>query len=108
MTLPRSGAALSDESAVEQIEIQAKYHGYVERQRDEVLRRAEQEGQFLPPDLDYAEVRGLSNEVGQNLARHRPETLGQAGRISGVTPAAIALLQVHLKKRASAPQKKSA
>jgi tRNA uridine 5-carboxymethylaminomethyl modification enzyme len=108
MTLPSAGDAVSDESAAEQIEIQAKYHGYVERQREEVLRRAEQEGQSLPPGLDYAEVRGLSNEVRQNLARHRPETLGQAGRISGVTPAAIALLQVHLKKRASAPQKKSA
>jgi len=108
MTLHSTGKALADESAVEQIEIQAKYHGYVERQREEVLRRAEQEGQILPPDLDYAEVRGLSKEVRQNLARHRPETLGQAGRISGVTPAAIALLQVHLKKRASAPQKKSA
>ena len=108
MTLPSAGDAVSDESAAEQIEIQAKYHGYVERQREEVLRRAEQEGQPLPPGLDYAEVRGLSNEVRQNLARHRPETLGQAGRISGVTPAAIALLQVHLKKRASAPQKKSA
>jgi tRNA uridine 5-carboxymethylaminomethyl modification enzyme len=108
MTLPSAGEAVPDESAVEQIEIQAKYQGYVERQREEVLRRAAQEGQTLPPDLDYAEVRGLSKEVGQNLARHRPETLGQAGRISGVTPAAIALLQVHLKKRASAPQKKSA
>jgi tRNA uridine 5-carboxymethylaminomethyl modification enzyme len=108
MTLPNAGQPISNEVAAEQIEIQAKYHGYVERQREEVLRRAEQEGQTLPSDLDYSEVRGLSKEVRQNLARHRPETLGQAGRISGVTPAAIALLQVHLKKRASAPQKKSA
>jgi tRNA uridine 5-carboxymethylaminomethyl modification enzyme len=108
MTLSNAGQAISDELAVEQIEIQAKYHGYVERQQVEVLRRAEQEGQTLPSDLDYSEVHGLSKEVRQNLARHRPETLGQAGRISGVTPAAIALLQVHLKKRAAAPQKKSA
>jgi tRNA uridine 5-carboxymethylaminomethyl modification enzyme len=91
----------------EQVEIQAKYRGYVERQRDEVARRAQHEEQPLPGDLDYASVRGLSKEVQQNLLRHRPETLGQAARISGVTPAAVALLLVHL-KRAAALQKKSA
>jgi tRNA uridine 5-carboxymethylaminomethyl modification enzyme len=107
MTLPNSGAAVMDAAVAEQIEIQAKYEGYVERQRDEVRRRGEHEGQRLPAELDFATVRGLSKEVQQTLARHRPETLGQAARISGVTPAAIALLQVHL-KRAAAPQKKSA
>jgi tRNA uridine 5-carboxymethylaminomethyl modification enzyme len=107
MSLPCSGKGVESDIVAEQVEIQAKYHGYVERQRDEVQRRAQQEGQRLPPNLDYAAVRGLSNEVQQTLLRHRPETLGQAARISGVTPAAIALLQVHL-KRGAAPQKKSA
>jgi tRNA uridine 5-carboxymethylaminomethyl modification enzyme len=107
MTLPNSGSGVESDIVAEQVEIQAKYSGYVERQRDEVQRRAQQEDQRLPPDLDYAAVRGLSNEVQQTLLRHRPETLGQAARISGVTPAAIALLQVHL-KRVAGPQKKSA
>ncbi|MGH8742070.1 MAG: FAD-dependent oxidoreductase, partial [Burkholderiales bacterium] len=107
MTLPNSGLGVESDSVAEQVEIQAKYQGYVERQRDEVARRAQQEDQPLPLDLDYAAVRGLSKEVQQKLLHHRPETVGQAARISGVTPAAIALLLVHL-KRAAAPQKKSA
>jgi tRNA uridine 5-carboxymethylaminomethyl modification enzyme len=107
MTLPNSGEGVLEEAVWEQVEIQAKYEGYVERQRDEVKRRAAQEDQPLPANLDYAAVRGLSKEAQQKLERHRPETLGQAARISGVTPAAIALLQVYL-KRAAAPQKKSA
>jgi tRNA uridine 5-carboxymethylaminomethyl modification enzyme len=82
----------------EQVEIQAKYEGYVERQRVEVARRAALEDRALPPELDYREVRGLSVEVQQKLNRHRPETIGQASRISGVTPAAISLLLVHLKR----------
>ena len=87
------------ESAVgEQVEIQAKYEGYIERQREEVARRADFESRVLPVDLDYREVRGLSAEVQQKLNRHRPETVGQAARISGVTPAAISLLLVHLKR----------
>jgi tRNA uridine 5-carboxymethylaminomethyl modification enzyme len=87
------------EAAVcEQVEVQVKYQGYIERQREEVRRRAEQESQALPPDLDYQSVRGLSAEVQQKLNRHRPETIGQAARISGVTPAAIALLLVHVKR----------
>ena len=85
-------------SVAEQVEIQAKYEGYIERQRDEVARRAAAESQVLPGDLDYREVRGLSTEVQQKLNHHRPETLGQAARISGVTPAAISLLMVHLKR----------
>jgi tRNA uridine 5-carboxymethylaminomethyl modification enzyme len=107
MTLPSAGMGVQMEAVAEQVEIEAKYRGYVERQRGEVQRRAQHEDQCLPADLDYASVRGLSTEVQQKLQRHLPETLGQAGRISGVTPAAIALLLVHL-KRIAAPQKKSA
>jgi len=83
----------------EQVEIEAKYAGYIERQKDEVARQAAQESTGLPGDLDYLAVRGLSREVQQKLAQHRPETIGQASRIQGVTPAAIALLLVHLKRR---------
>ena len=85
-------------SVAEQVEIQAKYEGYIERQRDEVARRAAMESRTLPVDLDYAQVKGLSAEVQQKLNRHRPQTVGQASRISGVTPAAISLLLVHLKR----------
>jgi tRNA uridine 5-carboxymethylaminomethyl modification enzyme len=83
---------------VEQIEIAAKYSGYIERQKDEVERAAQYENFKLPPDLDYLQVPALSIEVRQKLNKHRPETLGLASRISGVTPAAISLLLVHLKK----------
>jgi tRNA uridine 5-carboxymethylaminomethyl modification enzyme len=107
MTLPNAGKAVSDEAVGEQVEIQAKYLGYIERQKDEVARRAGQEDLSLPADLDYNAVRGLSKEVQQKLERLRPETLGQAGRISGVTPAAISLLLVHL-KRSQAAQKQRA
>jgi tRNA uridine 5-carboxymethylaminomethyl modification enzyme len=107
MTLPNSRGGVVEDAVAEQLEIQAKYEGYVSRQRDEVERRVEQEAQRLPAELDFASVRGLSKEVQQILQRVRPETLGQASRLSGVTPAAIALLQVHL-KRAAAPQKKRA
>ncbi|MDH5577593.1 MAG: tRNA uridine-5-carboxymethylaminomethyl(34) synthesis enzyme MnmG [Betaproteobacteria bacterium] len=107
MTLPNAGAGVSERDVAEQIEVQAKYRGYVDRQRDEVTRHAAQEDQPLPPYLDFASVRGLSKEAQQLLQRHRPETMGQAARIAGVTPAAIALLLVHL-KRIAAPKKKSA
>ncbi len=83
----------------EQIEIEAKYAGYVDRQRDEVSRSLKQETQPLPAELDYHAIAGLSNEVRAKLAQHRPATLGQAGRIPGITPAAISLLLVHLKRR---------
>ena len=89
---------VTDPQAVEQIEISAKYQGYIDRQQDEVARQAAQENTPLPIDLDYAQVRGLSNEVRQKLAAHKPETIGQASRIQGVTPAAISLLLIHLKK----------
>ena len=82
---------VQDPAVAEQVEIQAKYEGYIERQRDEVERRAAMESRALPPALDYREVQGLSAEVQQILNRHRPETIGQAARISGVTPAAISL-----------------
>ncbi len=83
---------------IEQIEIAAKYSGYIRRQHDEVERAAAFENLRLPPELDYSQVRALSIEVRQKLAKHRPETLGQASRISGVTPAAISLLLIHLRK----------
>jgi tRNA uridine 5-carboxymethylaminomethyl modification enzyme len=92
----------------EQVEIQAKYEGYIQRQREEVARRADFETRALPAGLDYRQVRGLSAEVQQKLNRHRPETIGQAARISGVTPAAISLLLVHLKRGFRAAGKKSA
>ena len=86
------------EPVVEQIEIAAKYSGYIERQKDEVQRSAYYENLRLPAELDYLQVTALSIEVRQKLAKHRPDTLGQASRISGVTPAAISLLLIHLKK----------
>jgi tRNA uridine 5-carboxymethylaminomethyl modification enzyme len=98
-----------DANVTEQVETQAKYEGYIQRQQAEVKRRESQESAALPATLDYAEVRGLSNEVRQKLAAQRPETIGQAARISGVTPAAISLLLVHLKKGGAkrAPQRKT-
>ncbi len=99
LTLPGSGEGETDPQVIEQTEIQAKYHGYIERQRDEIERAHNNETLALPVELDYREVRGLSIEVQQKLNQHRPETLGQASRVQGVTPAAISLLLVHLKRR---------
>jgi tRNA uridine 5-carboxymethylaminomethyl modification enzyme len=98
MTLPGVGPGEADPQVIEQVEIQAKYAGYILRQQDEVERSRGQEELKLPLDMDYREVRGLSIEVSQKLNLNKPETLGQAGRISGVTPAAISLLLVHLKR----------
>ena len=99
MTLPGAGGGPVVAAAVaEQVEISTKYAGYIERQNEEIGRRGAQEGQRLPADIDYRRVRGLSIEVQQKLNAHRPETVGQAARISGVTPAAISLLLVHLKR----------
>src|SRR5688572_9853604 len=98
MTLPGAGPAVADAQVAEQVETQAKYHGYIERQRDEIERNESQEHARLPGDLDYRKLRGLSVEVQQKLNAHRPETIGQAARISGVTPAAISILLVHLKR----------
>ena len=100
--------AVVDPVVAEQIEIQAKYEGYIERQQAEVERRAAMEARSLPLDLDYREVKGLSAEVQQKLNRHRPETIGQASRISGITPAAISLLLVHLKRGFPTADKKTA
>ena len=83
----------------EQAEIQVKYAGYLTRQQQEIDKATRHEETELPAALDYAEVRGLSSEVCQKLALHRPATIGQASRISGVTPAAISLLLVHLKRQ---------
>ena len=83
---------------LEQVEIAAKYSGYIERQKDEVERASNHENMKLPLDLDYLSVGALSFEARQKLAKHRPETLGQASRISGITPASISLLLIHLKK----------
>ena len=100
-----SGAAASpvDPAVAEQVEIATKYSGYIDRQRTEIARHRAQEEQSLPADLDYRTVRGLSTEVQQKLNQHRPETIGQAGRISGVTPAAVSLLLVHLKRGFAKP-----
>jgi tRNA uridine 5-carboxymethylaminomethyl modification enzyme len=102
-----AGDAPVAEEVAAQVEIRAKYEGYIERQRAEVARRHQYETLALPAGLDYAAVKGLSTEAQQKLSRHRPETIGQASRISGITPAAISLLLVHL-KRGLAAQKKSA
>ncbi|MDN3578254.1 tRNA uridine-5-carboxymethylaminomethyl(34) synthesis enzyme MnmG [Chitinimonas viridis] len=98
LTLPVAGEAVADPLVAEQVEIQIKYAGYVERQKDEVARRSDIEDVRLPADLDYSKVPGLSKEVQQRLNQHRPETLGQASRLQGMTPAAIGLLLVHLKR----------
>ncbi|MBK1612625.1 tRNA uridine-5-carboxymethylaminomethyl(34) synthesis enzyme MnmG [Rubrivivax gelatinosus] len=97
-TLRAEYGAREADAVIEQAEIGIKYAGYIDKQVDEVQRAAHYEQMKLPEDLDYAQVTALSFEVRQKLTRHRPETLGQASRISGVTPAAISLLLVHLKK----------
>lgn len=99
MTLPdaQPETALAD-SVVEQVEIQVKYQGYIDRQNEEIDSRRDIETLKLPEDIDYSKVKGLSAEVQQKLNQHKPETVGQASRISGITPAAVALLMVHLKR----------
>ncbi|MEI7678159.1 MAG: tRNA uridine-5-carboxymethylaminomethyl(34) synthesis enzyme MnmG [Betaproteobacteria bacterium] len=98
MSLPGAGPALSEEHTAAQVEVQVKYRGYIARQQDEVLRRESLEETPLPETFDYRQIRGLSIEVLQKLIQQRPETIGQASRISGVTPAAISLLLVYLKR----------
>ncbi len=99
MTLPTAGESVSDPTVAEQIEIQAKYQGYIERQQLEIDKLKRNEDTVLPENIDFEAVKGLSNEVKQKLMDHKPANIGQASRISGVTPAAISLLLVHLKKR---------
>jgi len=108
MSLQGAGQAVDDPVVAEQVEIQIKYSGYIARQKDEIARHQRQERMPLPDDLDYSQVGGLSNEVRQKLASQRPATLGQASRISGVTPAAVSLLLVHLKKRNMAQRARQA
>jgi len=108
MTLPGAGPAVADPAVAEQVETQARYHGYIERQRDEVQRSEEQEDAKLPSDIDYRRLRGLSIEVQQTLDIHRPETIGQAARIAGVKPSAISILLVHVKRGFADARKKSA
>ena len=97
-TLRGAGVPVADERVAEQVEVTIKYAGYIDRQHDEMARQLAQEALVIPAGLDYDDVRGLSTEARQKLAAGRPETIGQAARISGITPAAIALLLVHLKR----------
>lgn len=99
MSLPGAGPGIADPIVAEQVEIQARYSGYIKRQEEEIIRHRHYEDTTLPPDLAYTEVPGLSAEAVQKFSDYRPMTLGQASRIPGVTPAAISLLLVHLKKR---------
>ncbi len=106
-TLPGFGAEPAPDEVAEQVEIQVKYQGYIERQAEENARRDQIEHIALPADLDYASVPGLSKEVQQKLGQHRPETLGQASRLSGMTPAAVSLLLVYLKRAGNDARKTS-
>jgi tRNA uridine 5-carboxymethylaminomethyl modification enzyme len=106
--LSEGGTPVVDAAVGSQVEIQAKYQGYVTRQHEEIARQERYEAMNLPIGLDYGGVRGLSIEVQQKLNQHRPETVGQASRISGVTPAAISLLLVHLKRKVGKPPERSA
>jgi tRNA uridine 5-carboxymethylaminomethyl modification enzyme len=102
LSLTGAGEAVTEPDVVEQVEIQAKYQGYIERQQDEINKSLAHESMPLPDELNYADVRGLSFEVRQKLTQARPQTLGQASRVQGVTPAAISLLLVYLKRRRAA------
>jgi len=105
MSLPQAGPGIDDPAAAEQLDIRAKYHGYIERQEQEIERQRRHDDTALPDSMDYHRVSGLSNEVRQKLHDSRPQTVGQAARIPGMTPAAISLLLVHLKRQTT---KKSA
>lgn len=98
MSLLDAEDGVADEKVAEQVEINIKYEGYIERQKQEIARHNHYEMTSLPKDIDYRSVRGLSSEVQQKLNQHKPETIGHAARISGITPAAISLLLVHLKR----------
>ncbi|HEX8980248.1 MAG TPA: tRNA uridine-5-carboxymethylaminomethyl(34) synthesis enzyme MnmG [Parasulfuritortus sp.] len=108
MTLPDAGPALMDAAVREQLEIEAKYSGYVARQKEEIARQRQYEDMPLPAELDYMAIKSLSIEVRQKLSQARPATLGQAARISGVTPAAVSVLLVHLKRLERVREEKNA
>jgi tRNA uridine 5-carboxymethylaminomethyl modification enzyme len=99
MTVDELGPAVDSDDVAAQVEVQVKYAGYLERQREEIARQRRHEHTGIPPSFDYDKVRGLSAEVLVKLKRTLPATIGQAARVSGVTPAAISLLLVHLKRR---------
>lgn len=101
VALPEIGQGTDAAGVAEQLDVQAKYAGYIKRQQFEIDKLKAKESIQLPPDLDYALVRGLSTEAREKLAKQRPNTLGQAGRIPGMTPAAISLLLIHLKQRSA-------
>ena len=98
MSLEIGESPLLDRAVTEQVEIAAKYQGYIDRQQEEVAKNRTLEDTRLPADIDYTRLRGLSNEVQLKLNLHKPETIGQAARIQGVTPAAVSLLLVHVKR----------
>ena len=98
MSVPGTGPCVDDPSVAAQVEVQVKYEGYIDRQRDEIERLRDQHDTALPADFDYRRLRGLSTEVQQRLNQHRPATIGQAARVQGVTPAAVALLLVYAKR----------
>ena len=106
LSLPTSGAAVNyadiPEDVRQQVDIAAKYQGYIDRQQEEIARALGSEHMKIPEDMDYADVHGLSIEVQQKLAQHKPQTIGQAGRVSGVTPVAVSLLLVYLKRKGRA------
>jgi tRNA uridine 5-carboxymethylaminomethyl modification enzyme len=99
-----TGAGVADPQVAEQVEIKTKYAGYIDRQQEEILRLRASETTALPQDIDYSGISGLSREIQHKLGEARPQTLGQASRIPGVTPAAISLLLIHLKKRGAGRQ----
>lgn len=99
-----TGDGVSDPQVAEQVEIKTKYAGYIDRQQEEILRLRASENTQLPEDLDYVSISGLSKEIQHKLTTSRPQTLGQASRIPGVTPAAISLLLIYLKKRGAGRQ----
>jgi tRNA uridine 5-carboxymethylaminomethyl modification enzyme len=98
MNIEGLGPALEDSQAAAQVEIKIKYQGYIDRQLDEIAKLKRYENTLLPVDLNYADIKGLSNEVVVKLNEIKPESIGQASRVSGITPAAISILLIYLKK----------
>jgi tRNA uridine 5-carboxymethylaminomethyl modification enzyme len=98
MQIPEFGPEIDNKQAAEQVEIQIKYAGYIERQKDEIAKTLRNENTLIPIDFNFSQISGLSNEVVSKLTDSRPETIGKAGRIPGITPAAVSLLLVYLKK----------